>query len=74
MFDFSVYRGDEDTPYRVKHTMAYPRSKSKAEKIVLEANGKKVRLIFYHFKIQQHSVETLKIFVCAAICLVGIQA
>nr|XP_040046460.1 3 beta-hydroxysteroid dehydrogenase type 7 [Gasterosteus aculeatus aculeatus] len=36
-------RGDEDTPYRVKHTMAYPQSKAKAEKIVLEANGTKVK-------------------------------
>ncbi|XP_038561869.1 3 beta-hydroxysteroid dehydrogenase type 7 [Micropterus salmoides] len=35
-------RGNEDTPYLVKHTMAYPKSKSKAEKIVLEANGTKV--------------------------------
>ncbi|XP_030592014.1 3 beta-hydroxysteroid dehydrogenase type 7 [Archocentrus centrarchus] len=32
-------RGNEDTPYTVKHSMAYPKSKSKAEKIVLEANG-----------------------------------
>ncbi|KAM9746585.1 3 beta-hydroxysteroid dehydrogenase type 7 [Menidia menidia] len=36
-------RGNEDTPYPVKHTMAYPRSKAKAEKIVLEANGTKVK-------------------------------
>ncbi|XP_059203426.1 3 beta-hydroxysteroid dehydrogenase type 7 [Centropristis striata] len=36
------YRGNEDTPYTVKHTMAYPKSKTKAEKIVLEANGTKV--------------------------------
>ncbi|XP_019751584.1 3 beta-hydroxysteroid dehydrogenase type 7 [Hippocampus comes] len=36
-------RGNEDTPYEVKHTMAYPKSKAKAEKIVLEANGTKVR-------------------------------
>ncbi|XP_029293634.1 3 beta-hydroxysteroid dehydrogenase type 7 [Cottoperca gobio] len=35
-------RGNEDTPYQVKHTMAYPKSKAKAEKIVLEANGIKV--------------------------------
>ncbi|XP_029364298.1 3 beta-hydroxysteroid dehydrogenase type 7 [Echeneis naucrates] len=36
-------RGNEDTPYNVKHTMPYPKSKSKAEKIVLEANGKTLR-------------------------------
>ncbi|KAM8844987.1 3 beta-hydroxysteroid dehydrogenase type 7 [Spinachia spinachia] len=36
-------RGNEDTPYRVKHTMAYPQSKAKAEKIVLEANGTTVK-------------------------------
>uniref|UniRef100_H2LA19 Hydroxy-delta-5-steroid dehydrogenase, 3 beta- and steroid delta-isomerase n=1 Tax=Oryzias latipes TaxID=8090 RepID=H2LA19_ORYLA len=36
-------RGNEDTPYPVKHTMAYPKSKAKAEKIVLEANGIKVK-------------------------------
>ncbi|KAA8585440.1 3 beta-hydroxysteroid dehydrogenase type 7 [Etheostoma spectabile] len=36
-------RGNEDTPYQVKHTMAYPRSKAKAEKILLDANGTKVK-------------------------------
>ncbi|XP_073349889.1 3 beta-hydroxysteroid dehydrogenase type 7 [Pagrus major] len=36
-------RGNEDTPYNVKHVMAYPTSKRKAEKIVIEANGKKVK-------------------------------
>ncbi|XP_074512080.1 3 beta-hydroxysteroid dehydrogenase type 7-like [Sebastes fasciatus] len=36
-------RGNKDTPYKVKHTMAYPKSKAKAEKIVLEANGTKVK-------------------------------
>ncbi|XP_070778608.1 3 beta-hydroxysteroid dehydrogenase type 7 isoform X2 [Enoplosus armatus] len=36
-------RGNEDTPYHVRHTMAYPKSKSKAEKIVLEANGTKLK-------------------------------
>ncbi|XP_028267969.1 3 beta-hydroxysteroid dehydrogenase type 7 [Parambassis ranga] len=36
-------RGNEDTPYLVKHTMAYPTSKAKAEKMVLEANGIKVK-------------------------------
>ncbi|XP_070836865.1 3 beta-hydroxysteroid dehydrogenase type 7 [Chaetodon trifascialis] len=35
-------RGNEDTPYHVKHAMAYPRSKAKAEQMVLEANGIKV--------------------------------
>lgn len=39
---FFFCRGNEDTPYLVKHTMAYPKSKAKAEKIVLEANGMKV--------------------------------
>ncbi|KAK3520838.1 hypothetical protein QTP70_034040, partial [Hemibagrus guttatus] len=31
--------GDEDTPYNVCHDMPYPKSKSLAEKLVLEANG-----------------------------------
>ncbi|KAG7334609.1 hypothetical protein KOW79_001205 [Hemibagrus wyckioides] len=35
-------RGDEDTPYNVCHDMPYPRSKSRAEKLVLDANGTKV--------------------------------
>ncbi|KAM6904680.1 3 beta-hydroxysteroid dehydrogenase type 7 [Xenentodon cancila] len=36
-------RGNEETPYEVKHNMAYPKSKAKAEKIVLEANGRQVK-------------------------------
>ncbi|KAF7225821.1 3 beta-hydroxysteroid dehydrogenase type 7 [Nothobranchius furzeri] len=36
-------RGNEDTPYQVKHTMAYPKSKTKAENLVLEANGTPVK-------------------------------
>ncbi|XP_022050927.1 3 beta-hydroxysteroid dehydrogenase type 7 [Acanthochromis polyacanthus] len=36
-------RGNEDTPYLIKHTMAYPKTKAKAEKIVLDANGMKVK-------------------------------
>ncbi|XP_041633941.1 3 beta-hydroxysteroid dehydrogenase type 7 [Cheilinus undulatus] len=36
-------RGNEDTPYNIYHTMPYPKSKAKAEKIVLEANGTKVK-------------------------------
>ncbi|KAM7371707.1 hypothetical protein PAMP_008919 [Pampus punctatissimus] len=36
-------RGNEDTPYNVSHTMPYPKTKAKAEKIVLEANGTKVK-------------------------------
>nr|XP_046270343.1 3 beta-hydroxysteroid dehydrogenase type 7 [Scatophagus argus] len=36
-------RGNEDTPYNVEHAMAYPKSKAKAEKIALEANGAKVK-------------------------------
>ncbi|XP_014832564.1 PREDICTED: 3 beta-hydroxysteroid dehydrogenase type 7-like [Poecilia mexicana] len=39
-------RGNEDTKYEVKHTMAYPKSKAKAENIVLRANGNQVRLCF----------------------------
>ncbi|XP_074137463.1 3 beta-hydroxysteroid dehydrogenase type 7 [Sminthopsis crassicaudata] len=37
------YRGNEDTPYEVVHTEPYPRSKAQAERLVLEANGRKVR-------------------------------
>ncbi|XP_036004513.1 3 beta-hydroxysteroid dehydrogenase type 7 [Fundulus heteroclitus] len=36
-------RGNEDTPYEIKHTMAYPKSKAKAEQVVLEANGRTVK-------------------------------
>ncbi|XP_014832565.1 PREDICTED: 3 beta-hydroxysteroid dehydrogenase type 7-like [Poecilia mexicana] len=36
-------RGNEDTKYEVKHTMAYPKSKAKAENIVLRANGNQVK-------------------------------
>ncbi|XP_007544951.1 3 beta-hydroxysteroid dehydrogenase type 7 [Poecilia latipinna] len=36
-------RGNEDTKYEVKHTMAYPKSKAKAENIVLRANGSQVK-------------------------------
>ncbi|KAI3359514.1 hypothetical protein L3Q82_013917, partial [Scortum barcoo] len=36
-------RGNEETPYRVHHSIAYPKTKSKAEKIVLGANGTKVK-------------------------------
>ncbi|KAJ8344627.1 hypothetical protein SKAU_G00288200 [Synaphobranchus kaupii] len=35
-------RGDEDTQYNVCHEMPYPKSKADAEKLVLEANGRKV--------------------------------
>ncbi|KAL0993288.1 hypothetical protein UPYG_G00105710 [Umbra pygmaea] len=38
-------RGDEDTVYNVCHEMPYPRSKAKAEKLVIEANGNKVLLL-----------------------------
>ena len=43
---FFFYRGNEDTPYNVKHVMAYPISKKKAENMVIEANGKKVFCVF----------------------------
>ncbi|XP_028310537.1 3 beta-hydroxysteroid dehydrogenase type 7 [Gouania willdenowi] len=36
-------RGNEETPYLVKHTMPYPKSKAEAEKIVLEANGTELK-------------------------------
>ncbi|XP_074787110.1 3 beta-hydroxysteroid dehydrogenase type 7 isoform X2 [Athene noctua] len=32
-------RGDEDSPYPVRHTEPYPLSKAQAERLVLEANG-----------------------------------
>ncbi|KAM8962484.1 3 beta-hydroxysteroid dehydrogenase type 7 [Pelodytes ibericus] len=37
------YRGNEDTPYRVYHKEPYPLSKAKAESLVVEANGRKVK-------------------------------
>ncbi|XP_056392210.1 3 beta-hydroxysteroid dehydrogenase type 7 [Hyla sarda] len=36
------YRGNEDTEYNIYHDQPYPLSKSKAEKMVLAANGKKI--------------------------------
>ncbi|XP_076997302.1 3 beta-hydroxysteroid dehydrogenase type 7 isoform X2 [Tamandua tetradactyla] len=36
------YRGNEDTPYEEVHTHPYPCSKALAERLVLEANGRKV--------------------------------
>lgn len=38
-------RGNEDTKYEIQHPMAYPKSKTKAEKMILEANGRKVILV-----------------------------
>ncbi|XP_008592396.1 PREDICTED: 3 beta-hydroxysteroid dehydrogenase type 7 isoform X3 [Galeopterus variegatus] len=35
------YRGNEDTPYEAIHKHPYPRSKALAERLVLEANGRK---------------------------------
>ncbi|XP_059587448.1 3 beta-hydroxysteroid dehydrogenase type 7 isoform X2 [Alligator mississippiensis] len=37
------YRGNEDTPYEVHHDHPYPLSKAEAERLVLEANGMRVR-------------------------------
>ncbi|XP_070087984.1 3 beta-hydroxysteroid dehydrogenase type 7 isoform X4 [Equus przewalskii] len=37
------YRGNEDTPYEAVHRHPYPCSKALAERLVLEANGRKVR-------------------------------
>ncbi|XP_016404859.1 3 beta-hydroxysteroid dehydrogenase type 7-like isoform X2 [Sinocyclocheilus rhinocerous] len=36
-------RGNEDTPYNIFHEMPYPKTKAAAEKMVLEANGTKVK-------------------------------
>lgn len=36
-------RGNEETVYNVCHEMPYPKSKAKAEKLVLEANGRKIK-------------------------------
>ncbi|XP_035263043.1 3 beta-hydroxysteroid dehydrogenase type 7-like [Anguilla anguilla] len=38
----SFVRGNEETVYNVCHEMPYPKSKAEAEKLVLDANGKKV--------------------------------
>ncbi|XP_044515562.1 3 beta-hydroxysteroid dehydrogenase type 7 isoform X2 [Gracilinanus agilis] len=37
------YRGNEDTHYEVIHKEPYPRSKAQAERLIIEANGRKVR-------------------------------
>ncbi|XP_033853166.1 3 beta-hydroxysteroid dehydrogenase type 7 [Acipenser ruthenus] len=36
------YRGNEDTEYNIFHNMPYPKSKAQAERLVIEANGRKV--------------------------------
>ncbi|NXO00506.1 3BHS7 dehydrogenase, partial [Rhinopomastus cyanomelas] len=36
------FRGDEDTPYPVRHCEPYPLGKAQAERLVLEANGSPV--------------------------------
>ncbi|KAL4617782.1 3 beta-hydroxysteroid dehydrogenase type 7-like [Arapaima gigas] len=36
-------RGDEETTYNVCHEMPYPKTKAEAEKLVVEANGTKVK-------------------------------
>ncbi|XP_028841065.1 3 beta-hydroxysteroid dehydrogenase type 7 isoform X2 [Denticeps clupeoides] len=36
-------RGNEDTKYNIYHEMPYPKSKAKAEKMVLQSNGIKVK-------------------------------
>lgn len=40
---FVPNRGNEETPYNIYHTMPYPKSKAKAEHIVIKANNTKVR-------------------------------
>ncbi|XP_053551269.1 LOW QUALITY PROTEIN: 3 beta-hydroxysteroid dehydrogenase type 7 [Bombina bombina] len=37
------YRGNEDTEYTVFHNQPYPLSKSRAESLILEANGRKTK-------------------------------
>ncbi|XP_008113607.1 3 beta-hydroxysteroid dehydrogenase type 7 isoform X2 [Anolis carolinensis] len=37
------YRGNENTPYKSIHELPYPVSKTKAEKLVLEANGRPMK-------------------------------
>ncbi|KAM4632182.1 3 beta-hydroxysteroid dehydrogenase type 7 [Discoglossus pictus] len=37
------YRGNEDTEYTVFHNQPYPLSKAKAERLILEANGSKIK-------------------------------
>ncbi|KAJ0051240.1 hypothetical protein NL108_016536, partial [Boleophthalmus pectinirostris] len=36
-------RGTEDLPYPIKHTMTYAKTKCEAEKLLLKANGTKVK-------------------------------
>lgn len=43
-------RGNEDTPYEAVHRHPYPRSKALAERLVLEASGRKVRLEKMRFR------------------------
>ena len=72
-FILFFYRGDEDTPYKVNHTMAYPKSKAKAEKIVLEANGTKVHLIPQYSSHNKEGIVFLLFLVVHILQLYGLK-
>ncbi|XP_042522801.1 3 beta-hydroxysteroid dehydrogenase type 7 isoform X2 [Dipodomys spectabilis] len=58
------YRGNEDTPYEAAHTHPYPCSKAFAERLVLEANGRKgLRLGGRLFRTIPASVEHGRVYV-----------
>ncbi|XP_047389063.1 3 beta-hydroxysteroid dehydrogenase type 7 isoform X3 [Sciurus carolinensis] len=58
------YRGNEDTPYEAVHKHPYPCSKALAERLVLEANGKKgLRLGGRLFRAIPASVEHGRVYV-----------
>ncbi|KAM6155890.1 3 beta-hydroxysteroid dehydrogenase type 7 [Rhynchocyon petersi] len=58
------YRGNEDTPYEAIHSHPYPSSKALAERLVLEANGRKgLRLGCRLFRAIPASVEHGRVYV-----------
>ncbi|XP_015346814.1 3 beta-hydroxysteroid dehydrogenase type 7 isoform X4 [Marmota marmota marmota] len=58
------YRGNEDTPYEAVHKHPYPCSKALAERLVLEANGRKgLRLGGRLFRAIPASVEHGRVYV-----------
>nr|XP_055195243.1 3 beta-hydroxysteroid dehydrogenase type 7 isoform X2 [Nyctereutes procyonoides] len=58
------YRGNEDTPYEAVHRHPYPCSKAQAERLVLEANGRKgLRLGGRLFRTIPASVEHGRVYV-----------
>lgn len=62
-------RGNEDTKYEVIHEEPYPVSKTKAEKLIIEANGRPVSKMFLHRRLEWNKASCVmnKFIVASAI-------